>query len=492
MNDPLLIGIDVGTTSVKATLFDTSGRALKTWARAYPTSRPAPGIAEQDPDDWMAHVLSALSALSDGVTQGRIACVGLCAQANTHVFVDAASKPLLPAILWQDGRCGPEAADLDAQISAEEKIGWWGAPLPIDASHVLGRIAWVQRHHPELWARTASVLSPKDYCLLQLTGARVADPLTAFGMIDGSLNYVERLLALLPGVADRLPSPSPFTAMAGTIRKGHPLEGVPVTVGTMDAWAGVFGTGTLEPGDAMYLSGTSEILGLVSPERIPTSGVIAFPDYQGITLHAGPTQSGGASLAWLSALLGRSQQDLSALVAAMPAEDAYPFFLPHLQGERAPIWDIDARGVFAGLDSATGPAGMAKAVMEGVACSARLVLESLQQSGDRRPQIIRAAGGGMASDPWCQIRADMLGIPLQRMANLDAGVLGAAMLAGIGTGLFSTLLEAANHLVVPDRLFTPDPSRRAVSDDRFARHQDLYTRVKPFHAALAAGNARQA
>ncbi|WP_370676401.1 FGGY-family carbohydrate kinase [Pleomorphomonas sp. PLEO] len=205
MNTPLLVGIDVGTTSVKATLFDERGKALRTFADHHPTARPASGFAEQNPDDWTSRVIAALAHLSDGLPNGAVAGIGLTSQVNTHVFLDGGGAPLLQAITWQDGRAGAEAAELDARISTEERIGWWGAPLPIDASHPLARALWLQRHRPDLWARTRWLMAPKDYCIFKLTGEATADPMTAFGLIDQSLAYVPRLVDLVPGVADRLP-----------------------------------------------------------------------------------------------------------------------------------------------------------------------------------------------------------------------------------------------------------------------------------------------
>jgi xylulokinase len=149
-NGPFLIGIDVGTTSVKAGLFDVNGGQLASFAERYETSRPEAGHVTQNPDDWMGLVEKALHAVSVSAPSGSIASVGLTSQVNTHVFVDENLKPLLPAFTWQDTRCADVAADIDAQISIEDKIGWWGAPLPIDASHVLARMAYVRRVNPEI------------------------------------------------------------------------------------------------------------------------------------------------------------------------------------------------------------------------------------------------------------------------------------------------------------------------------------------------------
>ena len=231
----MLIGIDVGTTAVKAALFDLAGNAVKTISQRYPTNRPCPGHVEQDPDDWMRLVLLALAELAAAALPGSIQAIGLCSQVNTHVFVDAAGKALLPAMTWQDGRCAEVALRLDAQISTGEKLGWWGAPLPIDASHVLSRMAHVQRHHGAAWKETRWVLAPKDYCLAHLTGEVVTDPMTAFGVIDGNLEIVPRLLSLVEASESRLPPLAPFTKIIGRIRGGLPCAGVPMVTGAMDA-----------------------------------------------------------------------------------------------------------------------------------------------------------------------------------------------------------------------------------------------------------------
>jgi xylulokinase len=468
----MLIGIDVGTTAVKAALFDEHGIALKTFARRYPTHRPAPGHVEQNAEDWIQLVFAALAEFN---AKG-VKAMGLCSQVNTHVFVNANGQPLLPAMTWQDGRCAEEALRLDAQISTEEKLGWWGAPLPIDASHVLARMAYVAKQHPEVWTKTRWVMAPKDYCLFHLTGEVATDPMTAFGIVDGRLSPIQRLLDLVPGAAERLPPLASFTKIIGKTRSG-----IPMITGAMDAWSGLLGAGVSEDGQALYLSGTSEILGIVSSQKAPVPGVIAFPRCEGITLHAGPTQSGGASVEWLSRLLGKSAAELSELTTSVDTSKPLPLFLPHLEGERAPLWDINSRASFTGLNSSMGAAELTRAVFEGVGYSARLVMESLETSACLRPVEINHSGGGASSYVWCQIRADILGRPVKRMKMHDAGVLGAALMAGVGVGLFKSLTEAAKNFVMVDRVFEPDLRETARHDMGFERYTLLYKQLLPLN-----------
>lgn len=480
MADATLIGIDVGTTATKAILIDQEGRRLAAFSRPHPMSRPAEGHAEQNPDDWHQSVLAALSAFSASHDLSDLRGIGLCSQVNTHVFVDAAGTPVLPAITWQDTRSALDAAKLDSHVTAEQKLAWFGGPVPIDASHALSRMAHVKRVHPDLYERTRHVLLPKDYIALHLSGAVASDPISAVGLVDRT-GYVDPLLQLVPGAAERLPQIRGITEVAGTVRAGLPCAGAPVVVGTMDAWAGMFGVGVASDGDAMYQSGTSEIPGIVSSHVTPTPGVILFPPYEGIVMHAAPTQSGGAALAWLGAMLGRTPEEMSAMSGSVAPSQIVPVFLPHLQGERAPIWDSRTRGVFARLENRAGAPEMVRALMEGVAFSVRWAFDALEQSAGIVPNVVNNGGGGARSDVWCQIRADVLGKTLRRAASTEIAATGAAMLAGVSAGIMPSIATAVRELVRFDRTFEPNPALRGYYEDKFGRYRELYETLRPFN-----------
>lgn len=476
-----LIGIDVGTTATKAVLIDEHGTRLDGFAHPHPTNRPQPGHAEQNPQDWMDGVLGALRGFADRHDLSGLQAIGICSQVNTHVFVDAAGRPLLPAITWQDGRSAADAAGLEAQTSTEQKTRWFGAPMPIDASHALSRMAHVRRVHPEIYAQTAHVLLPKDYCVLQLTGTVLSDPVAAVGLVNAG-GYVGDLLDMVPGAARLLPPLAGFTAIAGVVQPGLPCAGTPVIVGAMDAWSGMFGVGMVENGDAMYLSGTSEVAGIVSSTVVPAPGVIVFPPYEGISMHAAPTQSGGASLSWFARMLGKTPGEAAAL--AGDATGTVPLFLPHLQGERAPLWDSASRGVFARIDASAGASEMALAVLEGVAYSVRLAFDALKVSAACDPAIINIGGGGASSDLWCQIRADVLGKSLQRCAAPESAALGAAILAGRSQQVGSSLVETVRRLVKFNRSFEPNLNKAGYHRDRIGKYTELYESLRGFNAEL--------
>lgn len=476
-----LIGIDVGTTATKATMIDGSGRELAQFSRPHDMDRSAPGKAEQSPAAWMDSVLAALSHFASVADLSGLAGIGLTSQVNTHVFVGPDGEALRPALTWQDARAAVDALALDGQVSTAQKTVWFGGPIPIDASHALSRMAFIARTEPDLWQRTQHVLLPKDFVALQLTGALAADPVAAVGLVDVEGRYVSALLDLVPGAATRLPPLFPYHHIVGCVRHGLPCAGTPVMVGAMDAWAGMFGCGVIADGDVMYQSGTSEVPGIVSSTVVPTQGVILFPPYQGIRMHAAPTQSGGASLTWLSNLLGRPVSDLLQLAASTHTSAATPLFLPHLAGERAPIWDTASRGVFARLDAGTGPEQLTLSVLEGVAHSVRWAFDALQNSTGIALDTIRIGGGGARSDLWCQIRADVLGARLDRTSVPATAALGAAIIAGVGSGAFSSLHDAVRTLVRFDRQFEPDPTRRDLYHERHGQFLALYADLKGFN-----------
>lgn len=482
----LLIGLDVGTTSIQAVLLTTSGEQLATFAAPVETVRRAPGLAEQDPRHWMDGVLAALNRFSVDRDLSGLAGIGICSQANTHVFVGPDGTALMPAITWQDIRCAEDAAELDARVSLAQKTSWFSSPISIDASHALARMAHVAKVAPEIYARTRNVLLPKDYCVMQLTGAIHSDAGASVGLVGKDGRYVHKLLELVPGSEELLPALRPFEYLAGRVHAGLPCAGTPVIVGTMDAWAGMFGVGVINDGDAMYQAGTSEILGILSSSVNPTAGVIVFPPHNGLVIHAAPTQTGGAALEWFSGLLGMAPHQASKLAASAPSGGAVPLFLPHLQGERAPVWDTKSRGVFARLDSRTSASEMALSVMEGVALSARWAFEELQKSSGVTVSSVSIGGGGSRSDLWCQIRADVLNCVLKRVVITEAAALGAAILAGVGCGLLSSAAEAIERLVHFDRSFEPDAATRDYYNDRYAQYRELYEALRPLNASFPA------
>jgi len=458
----LFLGVDIGTTAVKAAVFGLDGARLASWRADYPTHRAPGGIVEQTPQNWLDAINAAVSVFETELDLRRIAAVGICSQVNTHVFVGADGRVLADAMVWQDTRAVAEAAELSATISTQEAGAWWGgAPVPVDSSHALPRMSWMQRRHPSVWDSTRYVLSPKDFCVFKLTGVAMADPVGSVGLVDNSLHYIDALIDRVPGASARLPPLRPFDLVAGNMLLGSSGASAPVVNGTMDAWASLFGAGAYAPGKGMYMSGTSEILALVGQERIGASGVITFPPVDSFVVTAGPTQCGGDSVRWWSQITGREPASIFEVASRADRSDEPVLFLPHMEGERAPLWDAQLRGAFVGMTARSGEAELALAVLEGVALSAGWVLQALESGAGFRPRSLLYGGGGARSDFWSQVRADCLGLPLDRLEVLDAGCLGAAILAAVGTGAFNGLAQAAHSMSRVERRFEPDTAMRS-------------------------------
>jgi xylulokinase len=473
----LVVGVDLGTTALKAGLFDLDGNQLALAAAAYPISRPRPDRAEHDPDDWMDALAAVLTELACAADGRRATAIGICSQVNTHVFVDRHGEPLRPAILWQDQRCAEVAAELNAAS------GGWFALAP---SFVAPRAEWLRREEPALWEQTRYVLSPKDYMTMQLCELQTAtsDPVSSFDVVDDSGVYDADIVVLVDGLEERLPQLDRMDAPLGAVgRSDLPLiNGATVVVGTMDAWGSVYGSGVVEHGQAMEVAGTSEILGVLSRERHPTPGVVSFFAVDGLHLHAGPTQAGGAALAWFADLVRLPIAEVLSLAAGVAREPV--LFLPHLVGERAPLWDSDVRGCFLGVGSDHSLAQLCRVLLEGVAYSARHLLEEIERAAGLEPAVLHASGGGSQSDLWCQIKSDVLARPVARMRVRQSGCLGAALMAAAGAGLVEGLREAAARATQIERVFEPGVDR-APYDELYAIYRDVYHALKPTHAALA-------
>ncbi len=488
MAEPLLLGVDVGTSQVKAAAFDLAGRERGRGAVSYRTHRPRPGWVEQDPDTWWAAVREALAQVRAKAPLGDVAAMGVCGQVNTHVLADERGRALHPAITWQDQRCAEVATALDASLSDERRRELWGGPFTVDASFALARAAWLRDEAPAAFAAARWLLLPKDLVNLRLTGEVGADPISAVGLVGRQRGYGEGILALVPEAAGLLaPLRAPTEVLGGVVAEdvGLPL-GLPVVTATMDAWGNLHGSGVRRAGEGMEVAGTSEILGVLAEGGPGARGVVSFPPVGGLRLHAGPTQAGGDALRWFASAQGAGLEEILARASRAPAGSDGALFLPHLAGERAPLWDPDLRGAFLGLGLDHGPEHLARAVLEGVAFSARHVLETVDVAAGVVAADLVASGGAARSDLWCQIKADALGRRLHRARVLDTGVLGAAMIAGVGAGLLADLDEAAQRMVHVDRVFAPDPEPARRLDELYAVYRSLHPALAGAHRALTA------
>jgi xylulokinase len=445
-----------------------------------------------------------------------VAAVGLSGQVGTHVLVDRQVQPLRPALSWQDTRAHAEAAALLEQVGRERLAEVLGIDLPPGPAWPLPRLLWLQRTAPALLARTWRLLQVKDYVFFHLTGTLATDASSWRGLVrlPGPEMAADLLQELgLPGdlLARRHSPASVIGQVTPAASEASGLAaGTPVVVGWNDLNCGLLGTGVVVPGMGFDIGGTSEHLGVALALAAPTQradGLMLAPylteSPQGAArVSYGVTSAGGGSLDWYAGefvpdLLRAYGLDLPsgavARLEALAAEVAPGaeglVFLPYLNGERAPIWDAAARGVFFGLSGLHRHRHLARAVLEGVAFSLRQVLAAVEAATGLTVACIRVSGGPAGLRLWNQIKASVLGRPLVVPAVTQAACLGAAMLAAIGAGWYLRAEAAAEAMVHIAEQVDPEPEHAARYDDLFELYASLYPALRGAFTRLAALSA---
>ncbi len=495
---PVVLGLDLGTGSLKAVLLDGRGAVLASATRGYPTSTPHPGWAEQDPADWLGALRGVVDELTarDPAAIARLCGIGLCSAAHLPVLLDAHDAVLRPAILWSDQRSHAEVAALKAR--AASRIADIACNEP-GCTWTLPQLLWVWAHEPQVRGRVQTLLSSKDYLLFRLTGEKAMDPGSAAAtlMSDARGRTWAQELTEMAGLPDAaFPALRPASSRAGTVTPeaartfGLPA-GVPVVTGTLDSAAELVGCGLLAAGgDGMIRVGSAGGVMLLADAPVLRPGVITYPHVaDGVWYHQAGTNACATSLGWIRDLAGAMRGetppalgygDLDRLAdSCEPGADGL-LFHPYLQGERAPHWSASIRGSFTGLDVRHGWPQIVRAVMEGVAFSLR---DCLGMFGDDA-RTLRAAvlsGGVVRSPVWSGILTDVLGLETRTVAHGDSA-LGAAMLAGAGVGVFASLEDAVSRCVRREGGLRPDPALA----DAYARAFERYRRVGAFLASLDA------
>lgn len=484
----MLLGIDLGTGSVKAILLSPGGAVLGEASSPYEVASPQPGWAETDPQAWWAATVSAVrTALTAAGGGERVEAVGLSGQMHGVVLADEAGEPLRPAVLWADTRTSPL---LDTYREALGEAIYRRLENPITAGMAGPTLLWLKAHEPHLLARARWALQPKDWLRWRLTGVVASEPSDA----SGTLLYAVREARWLVAAAERLgvsptllPPLLPSDAVAGPVQGaaaaalGLPA-GVPVVAGGADTACAALGSALTEAGEAQLTVGTGAQLivlqgvGAGRPER----GVHLYRTVLGPP-HApfyalGAVQNAGLALEWARRTLGRSWESFYELAFAdlrgAPPGSGGVTFLPYLSGERTPHLDARVRGGWVGLSLHSTPAHLARAAFEGVAFALKDALAALGLPPDAP---LKLAGGGTVHPAWRRLLADTLGRPLTPGGTPSASARGAALLAGLGVGLY----ERA------DVLPTPQPAGEIVTPNApDGRLEDAYTRFRALYPRL--------
>jgi xylulokinase len=481
----VLLGLDVGTSGARAVAIDDGGEVLADASSDYPLSSPHPGWSEQDPEDWWEAAKEVLGKAAAGAN-GEIVGIGLTGQMHGSVFLDSYDRVIRPALLWNDQRTDSQCSKITERVGAERLIELAGNPAL--TGFQAPKILWLREEEPENYSRVASVLLPKDYVRLRLTGEKATDASDASGTLLLDVrrrDWSGEILSALEIPSVWLPEVHEGPEETGRLRKdvaaalGLP-RGLPVAAGGGDNAAAAVGTGIVREGLLSSSVGTSGVLfahtDRFSPD--PSGRLHAFCHAVPGAYHLmGVTLSAGGSLAWWSQSVGGSYDELVSAASEAPAGSEGLLFLPYLSGERTPHLDPAARGAFFGLTSRHTLAHMTRAVMEGVLFSLRDSLEIMRGLGVPIGEV-RATGGGARSVLWRELQADVYGTPIRRTASDEGPAYGAALLTGVTVDAYDSVEEATSVIRLREEVTEFDPERIAAYEGAYEAYRSLYPATK--------------
>ena len=490
----LYIGIDLGTSASKFLLVDEVGRVLNTVTKEYPLSFPRPGWSEQDPAHWWQACLAGVPELLAGFDAKQVAGIGVGGQMHGLVALDAAGNVLRPAILWNDGRTAAQVDYLNETVG-NDKLSAWTGNIAF-AGFTAPKLLWMRQNEPDLFARIAKILLPKDYLVYRLTGVHATDYSDASGTLlldvahkrwsSEMLDLCGVTEAQMPTLFDSWQPVGTLTAAAATAL-GLPTD-VVVCAGAGDNAAAAIGTGTVGEGRCNISMGTSGTV-FISSEQFrvdPHNALHAFAHADGGFHLMGCMLSAASCNKWWMEDILHDGDYAAAQEAIVPEKlgRSHVFYLPYLMGERSPINDTNARAVFLGMTMDTTRADMTQAMLEGVAFALRDSVEVARSLG---LDISRSTlcGGGSRSPLWRTILANVLGIPLDLPATEQGPGYGAALLALVACGRYRNVAEVSRAMLHIQATVQPDPELTALYDARYAEFKQIYPACRPLFASLA-------
>ena len=480
----MFLGLDVGTSGVKAILVAEDGGVAASATASLTLDTPHPGWAEQDPEAWWQASRSAIRDLLAAQPHTRVAAVGISGQMHSSVFLDKHGAVIRPALLWCDGRTTDECREIVQRAGGEANLRKWVCNAALEG-FTLPKVLWLRNHEPDAFARLATVMLAKDFVRVRLTGSVATEPSDASGtlMFDPAhlrwsremLEAVDLSPSLLPdvgGSAEVLGRITPAAAALTGLSAGTPVVG-----GGADNACGAAGVGVIRPGEAVSSWGTSGTV------LAPTAEPRVDPKLRAHTFcHVAPNRwyvmgvvlSAGGAFAWYRDQCARelAEKERDAVLvdeasAISPGADGVTF-LPYLQGERTPHRDAALRAAFLGLSLAHSRAHMTRAVLEGVCFALRDSVEILRELG-LAPSDLLLTGGG-AKNPFIrQLQADIFGIPVTTVNREEGGAYGAALLAAVGTGAFPDLESATQRTLTRRLAASPNPQVQRTYEEIYER-----------------------
>lgn len=502
-----VIGVDIGTSGTKTVLFDEKGNAVSSFLVEYPLYQPKIGWAEQDPEDWWNATYTSINSVikQSGVNPADIKGIGLSGQMHGLVMLDKDGEVLRKSIIWCDQRTTAEADELTEKIGKERLVEITGNPAL--TGFTAAKILWVQKNEPELYAKTAKILLPKDYIRYKLTGEYATEVSDASGMQLMDIKnrcWSEEVLEKLNIDKNLLGKMYESCEVTGKIHQEAANltglnEGTIVVGGAGDQAAGAVGNGIVKTGIVSSTIGTSGVVfAHMDNIQIDKDGRVhtlchAVPGKWHVM---GVTQGAGLSLKWYRDNFCHAEMDAAEGMGVDPyylmdkqAEKIAPgceglIYLPYLMGERSPHNDPNAKGVFFGLSAKHTKYDMLRAVMEGVSYSLNDCMSVIKEMGIDASEV-RASGGGGKSKLWRQMQADMFGCDINTINVSEGPALGVALLAAVGAGIYNSVPEACEAAISVKDTMTPIQENVEIYKNYFTVYQNIYKSLKPQFSASA-------
>jgi xylulokinase len=499
--NPLLLGIDVGTSTTKAVLADVEGKLLAGQAASYAYSKPYPGWAEQDPEDWWQAVCRVIQELlrENPGAKDRIAGIGVSGQGVASVLLDRQGDPLRPAILWLDCRSASQANGLQARCSERIVAISGKCPAPYN---VEPKLLWVKQNEPDLWKQVWKTLTTTAYVTYRLTGRAVMNHsdggiLLAYDLArrEWSQEAMD-LMGIEPSVyCDLAACHQVIGAVTSKAAEATGLRaGTPVVAGGEDTSSAGLAMGVVSPENGQLSMGTASTVNIPLAKVVTDPRLLAFPHViEGLTLVGGSMVAGGAAMDWMAEVVSGAEPGDSELRLHNLTEEAVQvphgsdglIFLPYLAGELQPINDGFARGVFFGLDLSKSRGHLVRAVMEGTALAIQHNLSITRTLGANVQSLI-AVGGPTRNNLWCQIIADVTGLRVQVMQERGGAALGDAILAAMGVGLIESPETMQRAHAIAGEFYLPHSGNHQRYEEVFKIYKELYPRLRELFPRLAA------
>jgi len=495
---PYLLGIDVGTSACKIAVFDRNGTVLETATGEYEVYYPQTGWAEQDPDEWWRVICSTMKYIfsKSQIKPEKIAGIGIDGQSWSAIAVDKEGCVLTNTPIWMDTRADDICRELSEKVGEQRIFEVAGNSL--QPSYSTAKIIWYQRNMPQVYENIYKVLQSNSYIAYRLTGQMTQDLSQGYGFHCFDMHtgtWDPEMCEALGIPAHILPDIHPCHKVIGTVTKAAAAqsglaEGTPVVAGGLDAACGTLGAGVIHAGETQEQGGQAGGMSIcIDSYRADPRLILSCHVVPGKWLLQGGTTGGGGAMRWLEKEFGafereegrrtgKSSLDLynEAAGSVPPGSDGL-IFLPYMAGERSPLWNPYAKGVYYGMDFGKTKGHFIRAVMEGVAMSLRHNLEVAEEAG-ASVDVLRSMGGSANSLLWTQIKSDVTGKPVIVPSSDTATTLGAAILAGVGVGIYEDFEEAVKLTVENKRYHVPNQEDRKIYDRNYRKYLSLYEHLK--------------